>query len=129
MESARIRSAGVVIPSFKKIRHVNASVATVMPEIGFDDEPISPVNRDDTVTNRNPKPSTRAAPKIEVQMETSVARNAANSANKTRLPKITVVSGMSRWCAADFHHRHERQKFRAIPLPPSERSSAACETC
>ena len=26
-----------------------------MPEIGFDDEPISPVRRDETVTNRNPK--------------------------------------------------------------------------
>ena len=38
-----------------KIRQVSSSVATVMPEIGFDDEPISPVSRDETVTNRKPK--------------------------------------------------------------------------
>src|SRR5436190_2138291 len=31
------------------------SVATVIPEIGFDDDPISPVRRDDTVTKRNPR--------------------------------------------------------------------------
>ena len=36
-------------------RQVNSSVATVMPEIGFDDEPISPVNRDETATNKKPK--------------------------------------------------------------------------
>ena len=33
----------------------SSSVATVIPEIGFDDEPISPVSRDETVTNRKPK--------------------------------------------------------------------------
>src|SRR5215212_5338457 len=32
-----------------------------MPEIGFDDEPISPVNREDTVTKRNPKTMIRIA--------------------------------------------------------------------
>ena len=32
-----------------------SSVATVMPEIGFDDEPISPQIRDETVTKKNPK--------------------------------------------------------------------------
>ena len=39
----------------EKVRQVSSSVATVMPEIGLDDEPISPVSRDETVTNRNPK--------------------------------------------------------------------------
>ena len=41
-------------PAARKIRQVSSSVATVMPEIGFDDEPISPVSRDETVTNRKP---------------------------------------------------------------------------
>src|SRR5436190_17789156 len=55
-------SAFVVLPSTRKIRQVNSSVATVIPEIGFDDDPISPVNRDDTVTNKNPKMMTSPAP-------------------------------------------------------------------
>src|SRR5688500_17109179 len=41
-------------PMSKNTRQVNNSVATVMPEIGFDDEPIRPVSRDDTVTKRKP---------------------------------------------------------------------------
>ena len=34
---------------------MSSSVATVMPEIGFDDEPISPVRREHTVTNKKPE--------------------------------------------------------------------------
>src|SRR5258708_29681133 len=44
------------------MRQVNSKVATVIPEIGFDDEPISPVSRDDTVTNRNPNARIKSAP-------------------------------------------------------------------
>src|SRR6478672_8365877 len=53
----------VVLCSARKIKHVSSSVATVMPEIGFDDDPISPVSRDDTVTNKNPNKITSTAPK------------------------------------------------------------------
>ena len=53
-ERAIRRYGGAVQPKVRKIRHVNSSVAIVMPEIGLLDEPISPVNRDETVTNRNP---------------------------------------------------------------------------
>ena len=45
-----------------KIRQVNNSVATVMPEIGLEDEPISPVSREETVTNRKPKITISTAP-------------------------------------------------------------------
>ena len=38
---------------------MSSSVATVMPEIGFDDEPISPVSREETVTNRKPSTTIR----------------------------------------------------------------------
>ena len=38
-----------VQPYSRKIRQVNSSVATTMPEIGFNYEPTSPVRRDDTV--------------------------------------------------------------------------------
>ncbi len=46
----------------RNIRQVNSNVATVMPEMGFDDEPISPVSREETVTNKNPKTTIRIAP-------------------------------------------------------------------
>src|SRR6516225_2402920 len=43
-----------VRPSDTKARQVKSRAATVMPEIGLDDDPTSPVNRDDTVTNKKP---------------------------------------------------------------------------
>src|SRR5436305_1488149 len=46
----------------KNTTHVNRSVATVIPEIGFEEEPISPVSRDDTVTNKNPNRTIMSAP-------------------------------------------------------------------
>ena len=54
IDSAVRRYSGPTQPSRTKIRQVNSSVAIVMPEIGLDDEPISPVSRELTVTNRNP---------------------------------------------------------------------------
>src|SRR5580704_11036622 len=62
IDRATTLSTGLVMCSMRKIRQVNASVATVIPEIGFDDEPISPVKRDETVTKRKPKISTSPAP-------------------------------------------------------------------
>ena len=41
-------------PSATKITHVMMSVAIVMPEIGLEDDPISPVMRDDTVAKKKP---------------------------------------------------------------------------
>src|SRR5215813_7558164 len=55
IDSASTFSIGDVMPSARKTKQVSIRVATVMPEIGFDDEPISPVRRDETVTNRKPK--------------------------------------------------------------------------
>ena len=49
--SAISRSSDDVQPSVKKIRHVNSSVAAVMPEIGLDEEPISPVSRNPCIRN------------------------------------------------------------------------------
>src|SRR4051794_4683657 len=54
IDSARTACKGSIIPRPRKIRQVINSVATVMPLIGFDDEPISPVKREDTVTKRKP---------------------------------------------------------------------------
>src|SRR5688572_31104543 len=38
------KGSGAVQPSIRKTRQVSSKVATVIPEIGFEDEPISPVN-------------------------------------------------------------------------------------
>ena len=46
----------------RKTRHVRSSVATVMPEVGHEEEPISPVRCDETVTKRNPITTMRSAP-------------------------------------------------------------------
>ena len=54
IESAVRRYSGPTQPSTTKIRQVKSSVAIVIPEIGLDDEPITPVIRELTVTNRNP---------------------------------------------------------------------------
>ena len=48
-----------VQPSATKIVQVRMSVAMVMPEIGLDEEPISPTIRDETVTKKKPKMTTR----------------------------------------------------------------------
>ena len=46
----------------RNIKHVSSNVATVIPEIGFEEEPISPVSLDETVTNKKPKAMMRMAP-------------------------------------------------------------------
>ena len=48
------------------IKQVSRRVATVIPEMGFEEEPISPVNRDETVTNRNPNRTIMTAPAMPV---------------------------------------------------------------
>src|SRR5437879_10343096 len=50
MDRASRRSFELVQPRARKMRQVSIRVATVMPEIGLDVEPISPVSRADTVT-------------------------------------------------------------------------------
>src|SRR5215813_13866904 len=62
IDNAVTKYGGAVHPIIKKTKHVNSNVATVMPEIGFDDEPTSPVSREDTVTNRKPNATINNAP-------------------------------------------------------------------
>src|SRR5436189_1402946 len=64
IESAVTKYGGAVQPMIKKTRQVSSSVATVMPEIGFDDEPTSPVRREETVTNRKPNATMSSAPRM-----------------------------------------------------------------
>ena len=69
-------------------------MAIVMPETGFDDEPIRPTMRDDTVTKKKPKmmTSTEARKLPWVGMPGATARKMASSS----VPTSTTVIGMSR---------------------------------
>ncbi len=79
------------------------SVAIVIPEIGFDDEPMSPVMRDDTVAKKKPKSTMR----IETSTLPCVGRPGATARNtaSSSEPASTTVIGMSRsvraWAAPD----------------------------
>src|SRR5690348_18432168 len=53
---------GPMRPRTRKIRHVINNVAMVMPEMGLDDEPTSPVKREETVTNKKPNRRIMRAP-------------------------------------------------------------------
>src|ERR1044071_824120 len=64
MESAVTKYGGAVQLMIRNARHVRSNVATVIPEIGFEEDPTSPVSRDDTVTNRKPKAMIKIAPRI-----------------------------------------------------------------
>src|ERR1041385_3619921 len=64
IESAVTKYGGAVQPITRNTRHVSSRVATVIPEIGFDDDPTSPVSRDEKVTNRNQKAMIRIAPRM-----------------------------------------------------------------
>src|SRR5687767_6387534 len=83
-----------VHPSATKIVQVRISVAIVIPEIGLDDEPISPTILDDTVTKKNPNTITR----IETTKLPCVGSPGASARNNasTTVPTSTTVIGMSR---------------------------------
>jgi hypothetical protein len=79
------------------MRQVRRSVAIVIPEIGFDEDPISPVSRDDTVTNRKPKTTMRIAPRIFAPSPASSSMGAATiDAMRTTIPIPTNFMGRSR---------------------------------
>ena len=86
IDSAATRYSGPTQPSSTKIRQVRSSVATVIPEIGFDDEPISPVSRDETVTNRNPQSTIMTAPTIRPAVLAGIRCVAAIAATRPSVP-------------------------------------------
>ena len=92
MESAATLYGGETQPSAKKMLETISKVATVMPEIGFEEEPTSPVSRELTVTKRKPRTSSRIAPSMLMRNDgTSV--QTITSRND---PAPTTQSGMSR---------------------------------
>lgn len=82
-----------VQPTIRKTRQVSISVAMVMPEMGLDVEPTSPVRRDDTVTNSAPSSTMSTAPSRFMCSDGA----AMMTASSTRMPMPTNFSGMSCW--------------------------------
>src|SRR6185312_13194675 len=68
---ARAEYAVAVQPITRNMAQVAMRVAMAIPEIGFDELPIRPVIREETVTNRNPKITTRIAARILFAAEVS----------------------------------------------------------
>ena len=94
----RARSANTtspVQPSATKIVQVRISVAIVMPETGFDEEPMSPTMREETVTKKNPKMTTRTEASDVALRRQSRARRRGRS-RAAACPPSTTVIGMSR---------------------------------
>ncbi len=91
-ESAVTYAPPPVLPMSRKIRQVKSSVATVMPEIGLEDEPISPVSREDTVTNRKPNTMMSSAPR-KFMCSAGVAMMPTM---RTIMPMPTKLMGRSR---------------------------------
>ena len=69
-------------------------MAIVIPEMGFEDVPISPVIRDDTVTKKKPKTTiSRAAMKLP---RVGIWGATASAPASRSEPTSTTLSGMSR---------------------------------
>ena len=76
------------------MEQVRMSVAIVMPEIGFDEVPMSPVILDDTVTKKNPNTMVRIAASTlpRVGSPGATTRNTP----RRRVPRRTALIGISR---------------------------------
>src|SRR5205085_2803732 len=92
MESAAILYGAVTQPSEKKMSEVMSSVATVIPEMGFDELPTSPVRRELTVTKRKPRTRISTEPRMLILSDGT----SAQTTTRTSDPAPTTHSGMSR---------------------------------
>src|SRR3982751_6106100 len=90
------RYSGPTQPSTTKIAQVRSNVAIVMPEIGLEDDPSSPVIRELTVTNRNPKSTIIAPPAIRPAMLGGINCEEAIPATRAKQPITTTERGRSR---------------------------------
>ena len=118
IESAISRCVGLTQPSARNVRQVSSSVATVIPEIGFDEEPISPVNREETVTNRNPKSTISSA-------ATRLMTNVAPMLNCPKAPKVSVAQIMSTSNSEPTPTKRS-DRSRSVRLPPGDPEAPAC---
>src|SRR5438045_1055034 len=96
-----------------KIKQVAISVAMVIPEMGFDDEPMMPTIREDTVTKKKPKTTTNKPMTSEPGSLPGKFGKKATMATITTAPPTTKVSGRSRSvrCRVSAPPREARSSF------------------
>ena len=116
MESARTLSRELVQPNARKIKQVSMSVATVIPDMGFEEEPISPVSLEDTVTKRNPNKTTSTAPEIALTVFTWLVRNKVSNTIRPKHPPSTTSIDIS-FSVLDFEVSDEPDLSDAMPEP------------
>src|ERR1700691_3455274 len=98
---ARAPKAGAVHPFTRKMAEVAMRVAIVMPETGFEELPINPTMREETVTKRNPKMATstaaaRLASQLTCAPGTGLKVRKKNIINtRTTDPPTTTLKGRS----------------------------------
>src|SRR3954454_3744382 len=92
MLSAATLYGALTEPSERKISDVIRSAATVMPEMGLEELPTSPVRRELTVTKRKPSTRMSSAPSTLILNEGT----SAQTITRTIEPTPTTQSGMSR---------------------------------
>src|ERR1700694_2097825 len=92
IDSAATLYGGVTQPSARKRSDTMSSVATVIPEMGFDEEPTSPVSRELTVTKRKPSTRMRKEPRMLILSDGT----SAQVTTSTSEPTPTSQSGRSR---------------------------------
>src|SRR5688572_27512092 len=96
-QSAALWYASPPRPNERNRRVVPRSVAIVMPEIGFDDDPIRPTMREETATKKKPK-IRMSTPVRRLAGNPPVGRFGRNAITRTRItdPIATQEIGMSR---------------------------------
>src|SRR5262245_36350516 len=103
-----------VHPSATNSRQVRISAAIVIPEMGFDDDPIRPVIREDTVAKKKPKIRMRMAATI-LPWVGNPGVTARKIASSTEPPSTTAI-GMSRSVLVPVPAVAAAEKSRRLPL-------------
>jgi hypothetical protein len=121
--------ASPVQPSATKTRHVAMSVAMVIPEIGFDELPMIPTMRLDTVTKKKPKTTTRSPVRSDPGKAPGSVREEGDDGDEAMAPPTTIgerqvaLGALARRGAA-LPARRSRSESRKLPtIVGSERMS------
>src|SRR5207247_9729754 len=127
MLMARAPKAGAVQPRERKTAQVAIRVAIAMPEIGLAEVPIRPTMRDDTVTKRKPKITTKTAAARFASIEVWAF------ATGWKVSMAHIISRMSREPeAAIFMSRSRSVRLvlaaAAAPLPRSAKPALRAAT-
>src|ERR1043166_2655727 len=100
-----------VHPIATKMRHVAISVAIVMPEIGFDEEPMIPTIRLETVTKKNPKTTISTDMINDPGNVPGMFGRTAMMTTRRSEPPTTHVIGMSRAVRSEEHTSELQSRF------------------